>query len=436
MNDPLAVGDLLIGAALLALAALVAGSISALATVRRMQSSGMLSSETANIPGAGLLVRTRPVLLALTLAFLASCVISTGRLIEVFAGLSPEAAPWQALLAWGVWVAVITLVTVLAKAAALDRPLGFLRATTPLVWTLHALLRPVTRVLELLLDRVAPQAWSLDLAPPLSGIEMREILDDEEASGLMGGEEVGWARSIFELGDTEISEIMVPRIDMVALDVSTSFVEALPIAAASRFTRLPVYEQNPDRILGLLHTKDLLSASVRGEQPTIRQLLRPVHFLPESKAIDEALAEFREGRIHLAVVVDEYGGTAGIVALEDILEEIVGEIRDEFDQEGELLRPIDGHAVIIDPRIDLDDLNEALGLDLPTNESDTLGGLLYQISGRVPARGDRLEHGDLEFTIDRVERQRIQQVTLRSARVLGAGGQVREADAADTGDRS
>jgi CBS domain containing-hemolysin-like protein len=212
---------------------------------------------------------------------------------------------------------------------------------------------------------------------------------------------------------------MVPRIDMVALDVSTPFGEALPIAAASRFTRLPVYESNPDRILGLLHTKDLLSASVRGEQPTIRQLLRPVHFLPESKPIDDALAEFREGRIHLAVVVDEYGGTAGIVALEDILEEIVGEIRDEFDQEGELLRPIDEHAVIIDPRIDLDDLNDALGLTLPTEESDTLGGLLYQICGRVPVRGDRVAHEDLEFTIDRVERQRIRQVTLRSPGVLG-----------------
>ena len=116
------------------------------------------------------------------------------------------------------------------------------------------------------------------------------------------------------------------------------------------------------------------------------------------------------------------------MALEDILGEIVGEIRDEFDQEGELLRPIDEHAVIIDPRINIDDLNDALGLHLPTAEIDTLGGLLYQISGRVPSRGDRLIHGDLEFTVDRVERQRIRQVTLRTARVLGAGAATEDND--------
>ena len=111
-------------------------------------------------------------------------------------------------------------------------------------------------------------------------------------------------------------------------------------------------------------------------------------------------------------------GTAGIVTLEDILEEIVGEIRDEFDQEGELVRVVDPRVVVIDPRVDIDDLNELLGLDLPADESDTLGGLLYQLCGKVPVRGDMVEHGDLRFTIDRVERQRIRQVTLRSPRPL------------------
>jgi CBS domain containing-hemolysin-like protein len=417
LNDP--VTSLLVAVSLLMLAALVAGGVSALASVRRMQSSGIFGAEDAAIPGAGLLERARGALMALTLFFVALACISTLAVFRAVVGLGgPE---WLALVLVAVWVALLVVASALAKALALDRPVGYLRGIAGLVWFLHAVARPFTRSLEFLLDRIAPQLWTPELAPPLSGVEMREILDDEDASALMEGEEANWARSIFELRDTEIREIMVPRIDMVGIDVNTGFADALPIAAASRFTRLPVYEGNPDRILGLLHTKDMLSASVRGEQPTIRHLLRPVHFLPESKPIDEALAEFREGRIHLAVVVDEYGGTAGIVSLEDILEEIVGEIRDEFDQEGELLRPIDEHAVIIDPRIDLDDLNAALGLELPTEESDTLGGLLYQISGRVPTRGDRLDHEDLEFTIDRVERQRIRQVTLRSARVLGAG---------------
>ena len=144
----------------------------------------------------------------------------------------------------------------------------------------------------------------------------------------------------------------------------------------------------------------------------MRQLLRQIHFLPESKTVDEALTEFRENRVHLAVVVDEYGGTAGIVTMEDILEEIVGEIRDEFDQEGERIRVIDSRQVVIDPRIDLDDLNEALGIELPVDDSDTLGGFLYAELGRVPSRGDTVEHEGLRFTIDRVERQRMLQVTL------------------------
>ena len=158
------------------------------------------------------------------------------------------------------------------------------------------------------MDRVVPAIWTLDFSPPLSGSEIRGLLADEEASAHMERDEVAWARSVFELSETEIREIMVPRIDMVSLDVRTSFEEALRFAAGASFTRLPVYEENPDRILGVLHTKDLLAASVRGEQATLRDLLRPVHFLPESKPIDEALVEFREGRIHLAVVVDEYGG--------------------------------------------------------------------------------------------------------------------------------
>ena len=421
--------SLVVGVVLVLVAALAAGGISAIANVRRMQRSGMLSAEDAQIPGASLLDRARSVLLGLTVVFLATGVLATAAMLAALETVTPRPAPWMIVLLWVGWIVVLVVASVLAKALALDRPLGFLRASTGLLWVLHVGFWPLTRLIEFALDRLAPQIWTLDLAPPLSGVEMREILADGEAAALMESEEVNWARSIFELGDTEISEIMVPRIDMVGLDVRTGFAEALPVAAASRFTRLPVYEGNPDRILGLLHTKDLLSASVRGEEPTIRQLLRPVHFLPESKPIDEALAEFREGRIHLAVVVDEYGGTAGIVALEDILEEIVGEIQDEFDQEGELLRPIDEHAVIIDPRIDLDDLNEALGLELPTGESDTLGGLLYQISGRVPVRGDRLVHEDLEFTIDRIERQRIRQVTLRSVRTLGAT--LRNAEQAD-----
>lgn len=393
---------------------LIAGTVSALTTVMRMRSSGLLANEDTRPPGEGLLDRARSVLLTLTISFLAAASLAAGELpglmTETFGNLG--GLQWAGI--WVLYLLVLVFGTVGAKAFALARPLGYLRLTVAGAWGLYFALRPVSLLLEMAMNRLVPAIWTLDLSPPLGGSEIRGLLADEEASSHMESDEVEWARSIFELGETEISEIMVPRIDMIAIDVETAFEEALPLAAASRFTRLPVFEENADRILGILHTKDLLSASVRGEEPTIRELLRPVHFLPESKAIDEALAEFREGRIHLAVVVDEYGGTAGIVTLEDILEEIVGEIRDEFDQEGELVRVVDDTTAVIDPRIDIDDLNELFDLELPADESDTLGGLLYQLCGKVPARGDTVEHEALHFTIDRVERQRIRQVTMRS----------------------
>jgi CBS domain containing-hemolysin-like protein len=396
---------------------LSSGTITALITVLRMQRGGLIP-EDFDLPGKGLLGRPRSVLLTATISFLAAAAISAAALPEILRGFG-RPVPWW-LWALGGVLHLVTLVlgSVAMKAVALARPVGYFAAARWVLWPVFLLLRPLTRPLEGFVDRVVPTLWALDLSPPLSGQEIRGLLADEEAAAHLQPTELDWARSILELGDTEIREIMVPRIDMVSLDVATSFEEALPIAAASRFTRLPVYEKNPDRILGILHTKDLLAASVRGEQPTIRQLLRPVHFLPESKRIDEALREFQQGRIHLAVVVDEYGGTAGIVTLEDILEEIVGEIRDEFDQEGELVRLLDEHRAVIDPRIDLDDLNELLHLQLPTEDSDTLGGLLYSLSGRVPSRGDVVQHGTLRFTIDRVERQRIRQVTLSSEEPL------------------
>ncbi len=417
-SSPLLLGTFLRLAGALLIALVIAGAITALTTVQRMKRSGLIGGDDAPLPAEGLLHRARSVLLSLTVAYLAAASFAAAVVPGLVRANGADPAPWTWIVAWFAYFSLLFVGSVGMKVLALARPLGYLLGVRALVWPLYLVLRPLTLALESAMDRLVPAIWTLDFSPPLSGSEIRGLLADEEASAHMEGDEVAWARSVFELSETEIREIMVPRIDMVSLDVRTSFDEALRFAAGANFTRLPVYEENPDRILGVLHTKDLLAASVRGDEATLRDLLRPVHFLPESKPIDEALVEFREGRIHLAVVVDEYGGTAGIVTLEDILEEIVGEIRDEFEQEGELVRVIDPRVVVIDPRVDIDDLNELLGLELPADESDTLGGLLYQLCGKVPERGDTVEHDDLRFTIDRVERQRIRQVTLRSPRPL------------------
>jgi len=396
---------------------LVAGMISAFVNLSRMREHGLLDEEDLPRGSRRLFDSQKSLLLALSTSYLVIAALSAALLPAVLRAF--QASIWAAVLSWILFFAVLIVGSLLLKAAALSRPMAFVRASLPLAWLLHLLLAPLTAFIWSLVRRIAPDLGAMEISPPLSGGELRAILVDDEAEVEMEEEERDLVRSIFDLRDTEIREIMVPRVDIKGLEVETSLQEAEIFAAGQPYTRLPVWQENQDNILGILHTKDLLVARVRNRTPTVRELLRPVHFLPESKSVDEALQEFRVQRVHLAVVVDEYGGTAGIVTMEDILEEIVGEIRDEFDQEGERIRLIDDHQAVLDPRVDLDDLNEELGLALPTDDGDTLGGFLYARLGRIPSRGDTVEYEDLVFTIDRVERQRMLQVTLRSERALG-----------------
>ncbi len=408
--------DLLLFLSGLLLCFLVAGMISSYVTLLRMRREGLIGDSDLPRAVRGLMGRSKDLLLALATAHLVAACLAAGLLLR-----GMNALGWPSLLVvlgWIAFFAVLILGSLLFKSAALTKPVAFARATLALASLLLWIFMPFTRLLWFLVARRAPELGAMDISPPLSGGELRAILADEDAEVEMEEEERDLVRSIFDLRDTEIREIMVPRVDVKGLDVNTSFADAESFAVNQPYTRLPVWEQNQDTILGILHTKDLLVARVRSETPTLRQLLRPVHFLPESKSVDEALREFREQRVHLAVVVDEYGGTAGIVTMEDILEEIVGEIRDEFDQEGERIRVLDDHHVVLDPRVDLDDLNEELGITLPTQDSDTLGGFLYAELGKVPSRGDSVEYEGLRFTIDRVERQRMLQVTLVSKRIL------------------
>lgn len=402
----------------LLLCLVLAGVIGALSTYLRMRREGLVPDDLRWKPWGRLHSHPRSVYLTLSVSCMSALVLAAGAAARLGDGWLHS----RGTLSWsGFWAGFLVIVLVggiVVRSLALARPLEFTHATVWLARPLFVLLRPVTLVLEGLLAKLAPAVWAVDISPPFSGHELLEILEEENVQPLLREQERDFVRSIFDLRDTELREIMVPRIDMVGLDVDSTLDQAIQMASRERFTRMPVWEGSADKILGVLHTKDLLWAQGGGEKPTVRQLLRPVHFLPESKKIGEALHEFRDGRVHLAVVVDEYGGTAGLVTLEDILEEIVGEIQDEFDQEGDLVRLVDPQRAVIDPRIDLDDLNETLGLTLPTQDSDTLAGLLYSLAGKVPARGEQLEFGALRFTIDRVERQRIRQVTLLSDQPL------------------
>ena len=208
---------------------------------------------------------------------------------------------------------------------------------------------------------------------------------------------------------------MIPRIDIFALETGTSIEDAITALNNSGHSRVPVFEETIDNVVGLLYAKDLLRASQEDEQPdSIRPYLRQAYFVPEAKKVDELLREMKARRVHMAVVVDEYGGMAGIVTLEDIVEEIVGEIRDEYDLADEALyQRIGPDEIVFQGRINLDDFNEVLGTHLAKEFADTLAGYIYGEIGKVPAGGEQLTLDDWVLTVEQVSGRRIRKVVAR-----------------------
>ena len=301
------------------------------------------------------------------------------------------------------------------------------RIMAPAVW----LLRPWTSLLMALGSRPEDTLPGADAGSHLSAGEIRSLIDDREDGVSLEHDEREMIQSIFDFRETAVREIMIPRIDMVALDVGCPVREAVRAIEECRHSRIPLYEGSIDRVAGLLYAKDLLSlvddAGMRDGDRRVGDLARPAYFVPESKRLDEVLAEFRSQRIHMAVVIDEYGGTAGLVTLEDVLEEIVGEIEDEFDEQESLYTWLDDRSLRVDPKMNLEDLQDVLGVELPLGEgSETLAGLIYEAAGRVPEQGDRVAIAGLDIEVERVEDRRIMQVRLAAPAPL-PGRQPQEA---------
>jgi putative hemolysin len=264
----------------------------------------------------------------------------------------------------------------------------------------------------------------------LTDEELRSLVDSTPEGGVLEQEERKMIYSIFRLGNTLAREIMVPRIDVTALEAQATLDQAVDILMKTGHSRMPVYEESIDHILGLLYAKDLLPVWREGSQMTsLRELLRPAYFVPEAKKVDELLGEMQARRIHMAIVVDEYGGVAGLVTLEDIVEEIIGEIQDEYDQAEESpYQELEGGEYIFQGRVDLDDFNEIMGSYLPREEADTIGGFIYNRFGRVPSSGENLQVDDLLLTVDQVSGRRIRKVRARWA-PIGQEGEEEESNA-------
>jgi CBS domain containing-hemolysin-like protein len=252
--------------------------------------------------------------------------------------------------------------------------------------------------------------------PFVTEAEILTMADVAAQEASIETEERELIHSIFEFGDTVVREVMVPRPDMVAVEAGATVDEAIRVAIAAGKSRLPSYEETTDNIIGLVFLKDLVTRSGSGEgNEPVRQMLRPSHFVPESKRVAELLRQMQTEKFHMAIVIDEHGGTSGLVTMEDLLEEIVGEITDEYDVDEPQVEELPGGAFRVPGRTPIDEVNELLDADLPQEEWDTVGGLVLDALGHVPVEGECARVDGLEFCAERVQGRRI--VLVRISRI-------------------
>jgi len=318
-----------------------------------------------------------------------------------------EPTPWMAVAIFLAAAVIGLLIEFGVEGMVLHNPENWARRLAGLGELVELVFRPMAWLMLKLLGSPA------ELKRPLGQVtddELKSWVEDSQSTGGLEKDERKMIYSIFQFGDTLAREIMIPRIDVFSLDVNTSLPEAEMAVIQSGHSRIPVYEDTIDNLLGLLYAKDLLKAHNDGVNG-LRALLRPVYFVPEAKKVDDLLAEMQANRVHMAVVVDEYGGVAGLVTMEDIVEEIVGEIRDEYDQSEELqYQEISPDEIVFQGRIDIEDVNELLGTHLTREVADTLGGYLYGEIGRVPVGGEQVRVEDWLLTVEQISGRRIRKV--------------------------
>jgi putative hemolysin len=324
-------------------------------------------------------------------------------------------AEWLVSLVLSLIVLVACEIT--PKTLALQRAEKVALRMARLVATATLVMRPVvyllTVVTRLILRMMGAKAQVR--GPFVTEEELKMLVSVGEEEGVLEEEEREMIHGIFEMGDMLVREVMVPRTDLVAIEVHEPVEKAVELVTKHGHTRIPVYEGDLDHIVGVLYAKDLLRAVVRGEQKTLREIARKPFFTPESNKVQDVLRDLRKNRVHMAIVVDEYGGTAGAVTIEDILEEIVGPIHDEYDiGEEDEIQFINPNEVVLDGRVSVDDVNELLKLSIAADDYDTIGGYVLNQLGAAPKVGATLKLGSADLRVEAVQGTRIKKVRIRS----------------------
>ena len=359
------------------------------------------------------------------LGFLASAYAAvnlTTSLEHVFEGSGlPILATSAGALALIIVTLLLSLFTIVfgelvPKSLALAHTETFALRLSGFIEVLLRVLGPLVRVLTAITTAVARMLGAGDQAQGVMSTQELSILVERGGEqGILEAEEEQMIQAVIELGDQRIHEVMVPRIAMVTLPAGSTMEDAIDIVVEGGHSRIPVYEDTIDEIIGILYAKDLLPflKASASERPALRSLLRTPVFVPESMSVDDLLHEFQRRKVHIAIVLDEYGGTAGLVTIEDLLEEIVGEIQDEYDEEEPLIVRLSDDEARIDGRADVDDLSDLfdtnLGLE-DADEYDTVGGLIYHRIGGVPKPGDQVMVDGLTLTVETTDGRRVGKV--------------------------
>ncbi len=236
-------------------------------------------------------------------------------------------------------------------------------------------------------------------APLVTEEEIKLLVSEGSRLGIFEKMEEVMIHSIFQFSDTPVKKAMTPRTDIIAIEISSPREKLLQFVAEEGYSRIPVYNGDLDHIAGIIHTKDIINLLLNAELVILEDILRPPYFVPETKKVRELLADFQKKQIHMAIALDEYGGTAGLITLEDIIEEIVGEIQDEYDAEREEILQTEGERAVVSARIRPEKFNATFGASLPTEEYETLGGFLIDHLGRIPSVEEKIAYGDFEFTV-------------------------------------
>jgi putative hemolysin len=346
--------------------------------------------------------------------------------ILVGIGMDPGVATAVGLLVVTILLSLFTIVfgELVPKTLALAHPEAFALALARPVDILGRALRPLVAVLTAATRAIA-RLFGAEVTSEarITADELRLIVERGGEQGILEAEEEQMINAVIELGSRRVHEVMVPRTAIVGLPASATFDEAIDTIIAEGHSRVPVYETSVDDVVGILYAKDLLPflKSDAAVQTSVRTMLRTPVFVPESMSIDDLLHEFQRRKVHLAIVMDEYGGTAGLVTIEDLLEEIVGEIQDEYDEEEPLIEVLDADRVRVDGRASIDDLLDLWDMKLTLedeDEYDTVGGFVYHRIGGVPSPGDEIRLDGLRLTVETTDGRRVGKVLVVRERAV------------------